>query len=647
MHNSRALCELSTKINEIPQLASGAASRYHTGQPLFSLEMLHRTDTTLSLASDMCSSYLPVSAISGTKQPMNSHVNLPAASGRLRTLCCLLTCLLGCLATGSALGLSAQPPRFIIKWKVDESRTRAQVMGAVEARMRTSNGMNLQHRRRLSERLDVLQLDRRLSPSELNAALIRLNTQAEVEYAAVDERRHALVTLPNDPLRTAGSGRTGQWYLFNTEVAAIKAVDAWDYSQGGVSISTGVVVAVVDSGVRLDHPDLSGKLLPGYDFVDCDQNNCSGTGSTFRTANDGDGWDSDPSDPGDWISAADLARSDDYFDECGEGDDKDQPANSSWHGTRVAGIIGAATNNGIGIAGVGWNARILPIRVLGKCGGWDSDIIAGMRWAAGLTVSGAPVNANPAKIINISLGSEGACSSAYADAIGQIRAAGISVVASAGNDSATVHTPANCSGVIGVVGVRNAGTKVGFSSLGTEATIAAPGGNCGTGVSCAFSLDTTVNLGTEAPTFNGYTDQTNFNLGTSFSTPIVSGTIALMLGANASLTPNQIISTLRSTATPFPSTATNTCVVPTSSTPITTNESECNCTTSTCGAGLINAYQAVLAVTGVSSSSSSASSSAAAASSSSGGGGAFNLLSLLGLGLFAGRKRRLCRAVSA
>ncbi|MGE0189101.1 MAG: S8 family peptidase [Steroidobacteraceae bacterium] len=530
------------------------------------------------------------------------------------------------LTLSVAQAQQAATPRFIVKWKADTGRTRTQALSTTDSQFRNRTGMNLQHRRSLSERMDVLQLDRSVSTAALTQTLSELNSQTDIEYAVLDQRRHALGILPNDPLVTATSGRSGQWYLLNSQPSSINAFDAWSYSMGG-SIDNGAIVAVIDTGVALTHPDLAGKLLPGYDFVDCDQSNCGGSGVTFLTANDGDGWDNDAADPGDWISSADLARSDNYFKGCGEGANKDQPGNSSWHGTRVAGIIGAATNNSTGIAGIGWNARILPVRVLGKCGGWDSDIIAGMRWAAGLTVPGIAPNPNPAKVINLSLGGEGNCSAAYADVINQIRAVGASVVASAGNDSAIINTPANCSGAIAVVAVRHTGTKVGFSSLGA-ATIAAPGGNCGTGSSCVYSLDTTVNLGATAPTSNDYTDQINYNLGSSFSAPIVSGTIALMLGADSSLTPDQVTNILRSTAKAFPTTATNTCTVPIDSTSVTINESECNCTTSTCGAGLVNAYQAVLAVTGYSDSASSMT----ATSNDKGGGGAINPLLLLSMG---------------
>src|SRR5262249_20126029 len=154
-------------------------------------------------------------------------------------------------------------------------------------------------------------------------------------------------------------------------------------------------------------------------------------------------------------------------------------APSSWHGTRVAGILGAITNNGVGVAGLTWSPQILPVRALGKCGGLDSDIIAGMLWAGGIAVSGAPNNPSPARIINMSLGGAGGCLGSYRDAIGQLTALGVLVVASAGNEGGPVDTPANCPGVAGIAGLRQAGTKVGYSSLGPQIALGAPAGNCG------------------------------------------------------------------------------------------------------------------------------------------------------------------------
>ena len=140
-----------------------------------------------------------------------------------------------------------------------------------------------------------------------------------------------------------------------------------------------------------------GNLLPGYDMI-----------SDIAAANDGDGRDPDASDPGDWVTEAEISMAGGPFH-----DARQAAEDSSWHGTQVAGLIAALTDNGIGMASVARSVRILPVRVLGKCGGFDSDIIAGMRWAAGLAVPGVPANANPAKVINLSLGSEGPCSAAY------------------------------------------------------------------------------------------------------------------------------------------------------------------------------------------------------------------------------------------
>jgi len=479
--------------------------------------------------------------------------------------------------------------RIIVKWKQDTARSRVQAMSVTRSEFRNVTGMSLNPRRHLGDRLDAIELDRPLKRAEFMQALNKLRAQPDVEYAVPDERRYISV-LPNDTFITATSGRSGQWYLLNTEASSINAVAAWDISKAGSSISNSVIVAVIDTGVRFDHPDLAGKLLPGYDFVDCDQANCTGAGThTFRTANDGDGWDADASDPGDWISSADQQTS--LFASCDISD-------SSWHGTRVSGIIGASTDNSVGIAGTGWNTRILPIRALGKCGGYDSDIIAGMKWAAGLDVgSGVPLNTNPAKVINLSLGSSGACTQAYSDVISTLTTMGITVVASAGNDGDVINSPANCNGVIAVTGVRNVGTKVGFSSLGTGATIAAPAGNCvNSSGACLYSLDTTTNLGTTTPGTNYYTDQLNPNLGTSFSAPIVSGTIALMLGSNASLSSAAIRTRLQASAKPFPSaTGVATCHIPRSATDL--QQAECVCTRATCGAGLTDAYNAVLDAT--------------------------------------------------
>ena len=419
----------------------------------------------------------------------------------------------------------------------------------------------------------------------------RLARQPDVEYAVVDGRQRALVA-PNDPLyadgQTTFTPAAGQWYLRApdaTRVAAINAEAAWTITTG----KPGVVVAVLDTGVRADHPDFAGKLLPGYDFI-----------SDAPTAADGDARDNDPSDPGDFVTPDDVSGPN-AVSGCSSAD----IGNSSWHGTETAGLIGAATNNGSGMASVGRNVMLLPVRVLGKCGGYDSDIQAAMLWAAGLPVAGIPTNPNPAKVVNLSLGSGGVCNSAYQDVVNQLTAAGVVVVAAAGNDGLAVGTPANCTGVIAVAGLRHAGTKVGFSDLGSAVALSAPAGNCvnPTG-DCQYPLITTTNAGATAPVAYGgvgvySTGGANASLGTSFSAPLVAGAAALMFSANAALTPAQVLAKLQATARPFPTTSNDPsvtfCSAPTSVAQI----SECLCTTSTCGAGMLDAGQAVLAVASV------------------------------------------------
>ena len=402
----------------------------------------------------------------------------------------------------------------------------------------------------------------------LAATLAKLKADPSVEFAEADQRRYPHA-LPNDPLFT------GQWYVQSAQPAAVDAVTAWDTTTG----RSDIVVADIDTGIRYDHPDLRSstvdRLLPGYDFI-----------SDPAVANDGDGRDADASDPGDWVTTADTQTS--TFQGC-------TVENSSWHGTRTAGILGAIANNSTGISGITWQGKILPVRALGKCGGLDSDILDGMRWAAGLHVTGVPDNPHPAQVINMSLGGSGSCTMAEQTVINEVVALGVVIVVSAGNEGGPVDSPANCVGVAGIAGLRNVGTKVGFSSLGPEIALSAPGGNCvNTAGACLFSIDTTINTGTTTPAGSDYTNQLNPNLGTSFSAPIVSATAALMFSVNGNLSPAALIARLKEGTKPFPASTDPTvpnCHVPTSATDLQT--SECNCTNQTCGAGMANAPGAV------------------------------------------------------
>lgn len=458
--------------------------------------------------------------------------------------------------------------RLIVHWKKQagsDPAARIQKIASSSGQVGTSHPLDAY--------TDVIQLSHRLSGTALSAAVEELQDNPDVVYASPDLRRHAHA-LTNDPLLGA------QWYLLDQQPAATRAQQAWDITTGRAS----VIVAVLDTGVRFEHPDLGqaatgGKLLPGFDFV-----------SSVAVANDGNVRDPDPSDPGDWVNETD--RTQPSFGDCDLG-------NSSWHGTRVAGMIGAMTDNLTGVAGGGFNVRILPVRVLGKCGGFDSDIIAAMRWAAGLSVAGVPDNPTPANVINLSLGGSGVCTAAYQAAIDEVTGRGTLVVASAGNDGGPVSAPANCSGVLGVSGIRHVGTKTGLSNLGGEIGVSAPSGNCvntAPGAPCLFTIVTTKNDGATAPTTSSYVQPGEQNVGTSFSAPQVAAAAALMRSINARLSPANVTALLRQSAAPFPVSndpAIPTCHVPTSADDLQT--SECNCTTQTCGAGMLDTAAAVAA----------------------------------------------------
>jgi serine protease len=519
-------------------------------------------------------------------------------------------------------------------------------------RLSTNTGVAVTAVRNLYGQVDVMRLDHALGHAAMLGVLAQLRTDPGVAYAEADALRFIEQQFPNaapnDPHFVAGSDNDGswdgQWYLqpsSSTTPAAISATSAWVKTTG----SSNVVVAVIDTGVILDHPDLlpttspGGKLLPGYDFVSCDQGNststpneCSATGSaaTYYIANDnGLGWSPDASDPGDWISAADIAMPLFQTDGC----TTVEP--SSWHGTKVSGVIGAITNNGIGIAGIAPATLILPVRAIGVCTGRVSDIAAAITWAAGLAVTGVPslssvAGIDQANIINLSLGAPTACSATEQDAITAAIGAGVLVVAAAGNEGGPVDAPASCSGVLSVAGLRHTGTKVGYSSLSSSAaavSIAAPAGNCvnvGTDVPCIYSIETTSDAGSTTPAstpgfytyavldqsyLNGGGNPDNqANVGTSFAAPMASGVAALMLAATPSLTPAELIARMQSSALGFPtssSTTSTSCVLASTATDShgnytdTSQAIECVCTTATCGAGMINAEAAVTAASGL------------------------------------------------
>jgi len=483
----------------------------------------------------------------------------------------------GAAAAQQAAPTRERPLRLLIRLKAGSSPAwgdrapQAQELQARELRAwAEQRGLAVRSARGLGGRFATLTLDKSADTGDASASLAALAADPEVEYAAVDQRRFAHA-VPTDALYG------DQWYLQGVQPGASNFQAAWDVTAG----DNDTVIAVLDTGVIFDHPDLGrsgqgGRLLPGYDFVDGESS------ASFVAANDGNGWDADASDPGDWVTPGEAASG--PLSGC-------QVEDSSWHGTRVTAMVGALANNGAGMAGGTWASRVLPVRVLGKCGGYDSDIIAGMRWAAGLSVPGVPANPYPAQIINLSLGSPDTCSTAYRNVMTELNALGILVVASAGNENGPVDTPANCPGVLAVAGVRHVGTKVGYSSLGPEVAIAAPAGNCPTqdqtGL-CEYSLLTATDTGATAPAQAAYTDTFNPNIGTSFSAPIVSAIAGLMHGVNAGLRASDYIARIKAGARPFPTDP----AIPVCP-QVAPETFQCNCTTTTCGAGLADAPGAV------------------------------------------------------
>ncbi|MFY8298560.1 S8 family peptidase [Pseudoalteromonas sp. SS15] len=379
----------------------------------------------------------------------------------------------------------------------------------------------------------VMRVNKKLSALEANELMQEIAASGNVEYIEIDQMLKPTAT-PNDPQYS------DQWHYFEN-TAGINAPAAWDSATGA-----GVVVAVLDTGYR-PHADLNANLLPGYDMI-----------SNTLVANDGGGRDSDASDPGDAISA----------NECGY---THGAQGSSWHGTHVAGTVAAVANNGEGVVGVAYDSKVVPVRVLGKCGGLTSDIADGIIWAAGGSVSGVPANPNPADVINMSLGGSGACSSTTQNAINQARANGAVVVIAAGNDNdnSANYNPGNCSGVVNVAAVGRNGGRAYYSNYGSNIDVAAPGG------AQSFANDpegvlSTYNSGSTTPSSDSYA----YSQGTSMAAPHVAGVAALIKQAKPSATPDEIETILKNTTKSFGATCNN------------------------CGTGIIDAAAAVAEASG-------------------------------------------------
>jgi serine protease len=434
----------------------------------------------------------------------------------------------------------ASTNQIIIKYKPLMSASALPAQAAQMAHLSAAAGVPMQFFRAMSGDANVLRLPAQLPLAQVQAISDRLMALPEVEYAEPDEILFPALT-PNDSLYS------NQWDLFGAN--GINAPAAWDITTG----SSSIVVADIDTGIT-DHADLNGRTVPGYDFI-----------SDPVVANDGNARDPDPSDPGDWVSAQDINNNPITFNGCAI-------HNSTWHGTHTAGTIGAIGDNGLGVAGINWNSMILPVRVLGKCGGSTSDVIDGVRWAAGLPVTGVPNNTHPAKVLNLSLGGPGVCSTAWNQAILDVNSAGTVVVVAAGNNNADAsnYTPASCTGVITVAATNQAGGRANYSNFGATVEISAPGGQQSSPNDPAGILST-LNTGTQGPVSDTYI----YYQGTSMAAPHVTGVVSLMFSVNPSLTPLDILSKLQSTARAFPSGST--------------------CNTSLCGSGMLDAGAAVSA----------------------------------------------------
>jgi serine protease len=440
--------------------------------------------------------------------------------------------------------------------------------------MASMPALRIATRRAVGESAQLLRFEQPMSVSQAQALAAQLAQDPDVAWALPNGRERRLQAVGNPP----GDPLYGdQWWLQQPGLGSSGApnfLGAWTQHSTG---SANAIVAVLDSGI-VSHPDLAGKVIAGHDLV---------ADTTF--SNDGDGRDGDPTDPGDWVDAADLARP--GYDGC-------QVESSSWHGTAIAAMI-AANVDGVGGASINWPGRVLAVRVAAKCGAEVADIVDGMRWVAGLAVclrsdaggncleTSSVLAAPRARVVNVSFGGDGPCT-AYQDTIDALRSRGVIVVAAAGNEHTLPTRPAKCSGVIGVAALNRDGFKSTYSNFGSSVALSTVGGDDPDGAWGAYVADigllTAGNTGSRGP---GASDWFNY-YGTSFSTPIVAGAVSLMLAVNPNLTATQIEQGLRLSARPHVSST-----LPGVAACSNTNPGRCLCTTATCGAGILDVPQAL------------------------------------------------------
>ena len=412
------------------------------------------------------------------------------------------------------------------------------------AQASVSSGLKLNYIREISTGGQLVQI-------EVDSGANGARKSAAVTDAMTESAMRALAALPDvtsvepdallQPFFTPNDTdyASKQWHYFEA-TGGLNLPLAWDKATG-----TGVIVAVIDTGITT-HTDLNANIVGGYDFI-----------SNATTAADGGGRDSNPADAGDSTTANQCQAN-------------TAARGSSWHGTHVAGTIAAVSNNAKGVAGVAFNAKVSPLRVLGKCGGSISDIADAINWASGGTVSGVPANTNVAKVINMSLGGPGTCGTTTQSAINSAVGRGSVVIVAAGNSNTNVSgfNPANCANVVAVAATNRSGGRSYYSNYGALIDVAAPGGEL-TQTTSNNGIWSTLNAGTTTPGAESYA----FYQGTSMAAPHVAGVAALILSKGAK-TPAEIETLLKANTRPFPATCT------------------------TCGTGIVDANKVLTALTG-------------------------------------------------
>ena len=424
--------------------------------------------------------------------------------------------------TGRGPAADGAETRFVVKFRDPSAASskgqllRSQAYSDAGRRL----GVSLREVRADSRNVAVATAGKRLTPQAAQQMADELAASPGVEYAEVDTFLRPAASAPNDTYYQL------QWNLFE-EPGGIRVPGAWERSTGA-----GQIVAVVDSGIT-PHSDLQDNIVPGFDFI-----------SDSLASRDGDGRDPNPRDEGDW---------------CGS-------EASSWHGTHVAGIIAAATNNSKGVAGIAYGAKVQPLRAMGACGGYMSDVSDAVLWAVGAALPGIPPNPTPARVVNLSLGAAAECSTTFQNTLNFAADRGAVVVVAAGNDNrpAADFTPANCEKVITVASTGREGGRAPYSNYGPAVDISAPGGSSGNGIA------STLNMGTTTPGQETYM----YRQGTSMAAPHAAGVAALLLAADGTLTPDQVEKILKDTARPLPQT----------------------CDVSGCGSGLLDAAAALAAL---------------------------------------------------